>query len=211
MSTSIGSIDLPRRIEFWFEFASTYSYLSVMRLGAVARRKAVPVTWRPFLLGPIFADQGWTTSPFNIHEAKGDYMWRDMERRCARYGLPFRRLGRTGGAAFPQNGLLAARLALIGLDEGWGEDFCRRVFHAQFAEGADIADESTLRRIADGAGAPANALALADDRANRTRLRANVEEARSKGIFGAPSFVVGDELFWGDDRLEDALDWASTD
>ena len=201
---------MPRNMEFWFEFASTYSYLSAMRLGDAARKNAVSVTWRPFLLGPIFADQGWTTSPFNIYASKGEYMWRDMERRCAKHGLPFKRLGRTGDAAFPQNGLPAARLALIGLDGSWGEDFCRGVFHAQFAEGADIADKSTLRALADQAGAPPEALARANDQANKARLRSNVEEARSKGIFGAPSFVVRDELFWGDDRLEDALEWAST-
>ena len=197
-------------MEFWFEFGSTYSYLSVMRIEEVARAHEVPVRWRPFLLGPIFAAQGWDTSPFNVYPSKGAYMWRDMERRAAKYGIPFERLELAGKGAFPQNGLLAARLALIGLDEGWGEAFCRGVFRAQFGERADIADEGMLAALAQKVGAPANAVALASDRTNKARLRANVEEARSKGIFGAPSFVVGEELFWGDDRLEDALEWVSS-
>ena len=195
-------------MEFWFEFASTYSYLSVMRLSDLARERGVAVAWRPLLLGPIFAGQGLTTSPFNIYPGKGAYMWRDMERRAARFGLPFRRRRSDDAASFPQNGLKAARLALVGLDADWGEAFCRRVFQAQFVEGADIADADLLGRLADRAGAPADATALANAEANKLRLRDSVEEAKAKGIFGAPSFVVGEELFWGDDRLEDALDWA---
>lgn len=196
------------KMEFWFEFASTYSYLSVMRLSDLARERDVAVAWRPLLLGPIFAGQGLTTSPFNLYPGKGAYMWRDMERRAAKFGLPFRRRSPDDAAPFPQNGLKAARLALVGLDADWGEAFCCRVFQAQFVEGADIADEGLLGRLADQAGAPANATAQANAEANKLRLRDSVEEAKAKGIFGAPSFVVGEELFWGDDRLEDALDWA---
>ena len=199
---------MAKQMEFWFEFASTYSYLSIMRLGDLARDRGVAVTWRPFLLGPIFADQGWSTSPFNLYPAKGDYMWRDLERRAARFGIPFRRWTPDHEVPFPQNGLKAARLALIGLDAGWGQSFCQSVYQAQFAKGADIADLDLLGRLAEQAGAPADALALANAEANKLRLKANVEEARAKSLFGAPSFVVGDELFWGDDRLEDALGWA---
>ena len=200
---------MAKQMEFWFEFASTYSYLSIMRLGDLARDRGVAVTWRPFLLGPIFADQGWSTSPFNLYPAKGDYMWRDLERRAARFGIPFRRWTPDHEVPFPQNGLKAARLALIGLDAGWGQSFCQSVYQAQFAKGADIADLDLLGRLAEQAGAPADAPALANAEANKLRLKANVEEARAKGLFGAPSFVVGDELFWGDDRLEDALGWAT--
>ena len=200
---------MAKEMEFWFEFASTYSYLSVMRLSGLARDRGVAVAWRPFLLGPIFAEQGWTTSPFNLYPAKGDYMWRDLERRAARFDVPFRRWTPDDEIPFPQNGLKAARLALIGLDADWGEAFCQSVFQAQFAEGANIADADLLGRLAERAGAPANVSVLANAEANKLRLRANVEEARTKGLFGAPSFVVGKELFWGDDRLEDALDWAT--
>ena len=96
------------KLEFWYEFASTYSYLSAMRIEEMAREAGVEVQWRPFLLGPIFVAQGWTTSPFSIYAAKGRNMWRDMERLTAARGLGFRKPD-----PFPQNGLHAARLALI--------------------------------------------------------------------------------------------------
>jgi 2-hydroxychromene-2-carboxylate isomerase len=197
-------------LEFWFEFGSTYSYLTAMRIGAAAEARGLAVHWRPFLLGPVFSAQGWDTSPFNIYKAKGEYMWRDMARRAERHDLPFKRLPETGPGAFPQNGLAAARIALVGLDEGWGEDFTRAVYSAEFAHGKDIADAGLLERLAVMAGAGPNALARAQTQANKDRLKANVDEAFERGIFGAPSFIVEDELYWGDDRLEDALEAAAT-
>src|SRR5690606_30797238 len=103
-----------RRIQFWFEFASAYSYPAAALVEGRAARRGVAVEWRPFLLGPIFAGQGWRDSPFNLYPAKGRYMWRDVERVCAATGLPF-----TRPAVFPRNSLLAARVALIAGDEGW--------------------------------------------------------------------------------------------
>ncbi len=97
-------------IDFWLEFASTYSYPAAERIGALARAAGVTVRWRPFLLGPIFQSQGWNTSPFNVYPGKGRYMWRDVERICAGLGLPLKRLEK-----FPQNSLLAARWRLIGV------------------------------------------------------------------------------------------------
>jgi 2-hydroxychromene-2-carboxylate isomerase len=78
-------------LDFWFEFASTYSYPAAMRIGALAQDAGVIVRWQPFLLGPIFKAQGWENSPFNLYEAKGRYMWRDLERICAALDLPFRK------------------------------------------------------------------------------------------------------------------------
>ena len=196
-------------VHFWFEFASTYSYLSAMRIEAEARARGVRVIWRPFLLGPIFAAQGWNTSPFNIYPAKGENMWRDIERRTEKYGLDFKRPAADDPRAFPQHSVLAARMALIGLDAGWGRDFCKSVYVAQFAGGKDTSDADVLAALAAAAGAPDDITALAVSAANKARLRANVEEAMALGLYGAPSFTTGDELFWGDDRLEDALDWAA--
>lgn len=193
-------------LTFWFEFGSTYSYLSVMRIADLAARTGVPVSWRPFLLGPIFADQGWETSPFNIYPAKGRYMWRDMERRTRAFGLPFRK-----PSPFPQNGLRAARIAQLALETDRGEAFCRSVFHAQFGLGANIARTETLLECLAGCGLPADLVAAADAPPNKAALRKSTEAARSAGLFGAPSFTVDGELFWGDDRLEDALTWARTD
>ena len=191
-------------LDFFFEFASTYSYPAALRIDAVARTAGVTVRWRPFLLGPIFRTQGYDTSPFNVQEAKGRYMWRDLARTCENLGLPFRR-----PEPFPQNGLLAARVAHVGLDEGWGEVFCRAVFTAEFAQRLEIGNEAVLRDLLVGlAQQPDAILARARSDEIKTRLRATTEEAQRLGIFGAPNFVVGDELFWGNDRLEQAIRYA---
>jgi 2-hydroxychromene-2-carboxylate isomerase len=189
------------RLEFWYEFASTYSYLSAMRIDALAEAAGVTVIWKPLLLGPIFRAQGWDTSPFNIYPAKGKYMVRDMERLAAARGLPFRL-----PAPFPQSSLRAARLALIGHVEGWGVAFTRAVYAAEFAEGADIGERRVLGAILKRLGLDAEALfARSETPENKQRLRQQTEEAQELGVFGAPSFLVGGELFWGDDRLEQAL------
>jgi 2-hydroxychromene-2-carboxylate isomerase len=161
---------------------------------------------RPFLLGPIFKEYGWNDSPFNIYEAKGRYMWRDLTRICEGEGLPLK----LPPVHFPQNGLKAARLALVGEGEGWTPPFTRAVFMANYAEQRDISDDETLRAIlaklgvdAEAALAEANALPIKD------RLKQQTAEAARRGMFGAPSFTIGDELFWGNDRLEAALEWAT--
>ncbi|UWQ80303.1 2-hydroxychromene-2-carboxylate isomerase [Leisingera sp. S132] len=189
------------RIIFWFEFASTYSYLSVMRIGGMAAARGVAVTWKPFLLGPIFAAQGWDTSPFNIYPAKGRYMWRDMERICAARGLPFCRPD-----VFPQNGLTAARLALAAAEENRIEPFAKAVFQAQFGAGKDIADETVLQDCLTKAGLDRSLMQRAQAPEIKSALRDQTEEAMNAGIFGAPSFTSGTEQFWGDDRLEQALE-----
>ena len=198
------------RIEFWYEFASTYSYLSVMRITEAAAARGVEVVWKPFLLGPIFQAQGWSTSPFNLLPAKGAYMWRDVARQAKARGLAFQAPDPERGPGFPQNGLAAARLALVGHDAGWGAAFAREVFKAQFAHGRDIASEDVLRWSLHRAGADAKAtLPLAMGDANKLRLRRQTKEAQERGLFGAPSFTTpSGELFWGDDRLEAALEWA---
>lgn len=110
-------------LEFWYEFASTYSYPAAMRVEAVAGASGVAVEWRPFLLGPLFFEQqGLRDSPFNVVQAKGDYMWRDLARVCEQAHLPLQR-----PSQFPRNGLLAARLALVGAEQGWIAPFSRAV------------------------------------------------------------------------------------
>lgn len=195
---------MARTLEFWFEFASTYSYPAASRLEAVASAAGIDVVWRPFLLGPIFADQGWDDSPFNLYPAKGRYMWRDLERLCESYGLPFRR-----PSVFPRAGLLAARVACAGQDESWLPAFANAVYRANFAEDREIATEEVVRDCLQAAGAdPAAAIENANAQSNKLRLREQTDRARSLGIFGAPSFVVGDELFWGNDRLGEAVSFS---
>jgi 2-hydroxychromene-2-carboxylate isomerase len=196
--------NVARRIEFWHELASTYSYLTAMRIEALASAAGVEIVWKPLLLGPIFRTQGWDTSPFNIYPAKGKYMVRDMERLAAARGLPFGL-----PSPFPQNSLHAARLALIGHAEGWGVAFTRAAYEAEFARGANIGDKGALRDILKGLGIDAEAaLARSETADTKQRLRQQTEDAQELGIFGAPSFLARGELFWGDDRLEQALAWA---
>lgn len=194
------------RLEFWYEFASNYSYLSAMRISDLAQQVGVDVIWRPFLLGPIFKSQGWDTSPFNIYPVKGRYMIRDMQRISESRGLPF-----VMPPTFPANGLKAARLALIGADEGWIEPFTKAIFEAEFGRGEDIAQPAVLEKALAGLGLDAASLmARAEDPVIKQRLKDQTAEAQSRGIFGAPSFLTEDgELFWGDDRLEQALAWAA--
>ena len=194
-----------KKLTFWFEFASTYSYLSAMRIEKLAAEAGVEIAWKPFLLGPIFQGQGWDTSPFNLYPAKGRYMARDIERIAAERGLGFR-----FPDPFPQNGLLAARLALAGLEEGWGPAFVKGVYRAEFADGCDISKTETLAAELQAAGAPVEgAMVRAQAPEIKARLRTNTEEAQGAGIFGAPSFTTDSgELFWGDDRLQQALVWS---
>ena len=192
------------KVEFWYEFASTYSYLAAMRIEAAAAAAGVTVEWKPFLLGPIFHAQGWDNSPFNIYPTKGRYMVRDMERLAAERGLRF-----ALPKPFPQNSLLAARLALVGAEEGWIAPFTRAVFTAEFASGAQIADRSVLASILDGLRLDSQRLLSRTEQPEiKDRLKRQTADAQELGIFGAPSFVCGGELFWGDDRLEQALAWA---
>jgi 2-hydroxychromene-2-carboxylate isomerase len=188
-------------LEFWFEFGSTYSYPAAARVEQLASAAGVPLAWKPFLLGPIFRAQGWNDSPFNIYPAKGRYMWRDLERVCAKHGLPLRR-----PTVFPRSGLLAARVACIASAEGWCGPFARAVYAANFAEDLDIADAGVVGGVIEALGRPARAVLERAQTADvKDELRRQTEAATALGIFGAPTCVARGDLFWGNDRLEDAL------
>ncbi len=195
---------MKREIEFWFEFASTYSYVAAMRVEAEAAKVSARVLWRPFLLGPIFSEQlGIKDSPFNVNPVRGRYMWRDMERLCAKYGLPFRK-----PSVFPRNSTLAARVALVGMEEPWGPNFVRAVYSANFAYDQDISSRAVLAELLGKVGSDAQAvLARAESEENKPRLREQTAQAARLGIFGAPNFIVNGELFFGQDRLDDALEF----
>lgn len=194
-------------IEFWFEFASTYSYPAAMRIERLAGAAGMRVAWKPFLLGPLFhAQQGLKDSPFNVVPVKGAYMWRDLERVCADEGLPLKRPD-----VFPQNGLKGARIVLA-LPEAARPDFVRAVYRANFAEGAIISDDGVLASILENLGhAAASVFAAAESDEVKSQLKKNTALAAERGVFGAPTFFAPDgEMFWGNDRLEQAIRWAVT-
>ena len=195
-----------RHLEFWYEFASPYCYLSALRIEQLGAAAGVAIVWRPFLLGPVFKAQGWGTSPFNVYPAKGRYMVRDIARIAAARGHAFQM-----PLTFPANSVAAARIALTGQNDPWGPRFSRTVFDAQFSCGADIADTAVLKGLLRSLDLDADRiLEQSANDAIKPRLREQTARAEALGIFGAPSFVTPDgELFWGDDRLEQAMTWAT--
>ncbi|MDB5812077.1 MAG: 2-hydroxychromene-2-carboxylate isomerase family protein [Betaproteobacteria bacterium] len=196
--------DERREIEFWFDFASNYSYLSVMRIEDAAAATGATVVWRPFLLGPIFKSFGWDNSPFVLQHEKGDYMWKDMARECRKYGLPWNR-----PSTFPRVSTLPARVAIVAAETPWIGEFCRRIMLLNFASDRDINSQEAVAEVLSNLGLPAlQILDEAQSETNKPRLRQQTETAKAKRIFGAPTFFVNGEMFWGNDRLNDALRFA---
>jgi 2-hydroxychromene-2-carboxylate isomerase len=190
-----------RSIELWFDFASPYSYLSVMRIEAAAARCAVPVVWQPFLLGPIFQAAGWSDSPFVLLPAKGRHMWIDLARQCRKRGLPWQQ-----PQQFPKRCVLATRVALLGRAAPWMGEFCRAAMQANFVHDLDLDAPEVIAALLAQLGLPGGVLITAAcSEEQRLHLRAQNAQAVAKGIFGAPSLFVGAEMYWGDDRLDDAL------
>lgn len=201
-------------ISVWFDYASPYSYLAVSRLEALIAAEAldVRIDWRPFLLGPIFQRRAQNASPFqDISPAERNYRFRDIERHAALYNI-----GWTRPKRYPPMGLIAARLTLVALDQGWGGALIHAIYRAAFVEDRDIADSTELALIVRALGRDAaDALTAAQASSNKRRLTEQVEAGIAGGLFGAPSLVVGagpdgtgGEVFWGNDRMEQALAWA---
>jgi 2-hydroxychromene-2-carboxylate isomerase len=192
-------------VELWFEFGSNYSYLAVMRIEELARTFGVAVAWKPFLLGAIFKSFGWSTSPFVLQRKKGAYVWRDMERQCTKYGLPWKK-----PSEFPRRALLPMRVALIGADQPWIGDYSRRIMRINFVDDRDIDTPEAVSQVLDELRlATSDLLAAAQSEDNKLRLREQTAEAGRRGVFGAPTFFVGPEMYWGNDRLEDAMRFAA--
>lgn len=188
-------------IEFWYEFASTYSYVAM----EMVARSAATFRHRPFLLGPVFAAQGMKDSPFNLFPLKGQYMWRDMARLLADLEAPFKM-----PSQFPRGSLLATRVAVAAEGESFLPAFARRVYRANFAEDRAIGDPSVVSEILVELGQDAQAwIARAETPAVKDALKSQTARAQQLNIFGSPTFVVGEELFWGGDRLPQALAWAA--
>ena len=189
-------------LEFWFDFASCYSYIAAMKIEALCVSNAVKLVWKPFLLGPIFELQGWNDSHFNLNQRRGAYMWRDMERLTDKFGLPWRR-----PSVFPRKSTLPGRVACAVAEESWSGDFIRHVFVANFGDDRDIAELTVVTSILERLGKSAQPILDRALNEQRGILRANTQHAIDIGIFGAPDCVVNGELFWGEETLEDAITW----
>jgi 2-hydroxychromene-2-carboxylate isomerase len=189
-------------IDFWFSVGSTYSFLTVMRLARIEEETGVPFDWRPFSVRAIMIEMD--NIPFKSKPIKSRYMWRDIERRAATYGL---------NAALPapyplEQFDLANRVAVLGRREGWCRDYVVATYRRWFGDGQPAGSEPNLTEsLVEIGQRPERVIEMASSPEIESAYAAATDEARSLGIFGSPTFVVGRELFWGDDRLADAISW----
>lgn len=196
---------MQRELDFFFYIGSTYTYLSVSRAEEVAARERVSLRWRPFNVRAIMIEQN--NRPFIGKPVKLQYMWRDLERRAGRYGIPF---GSIPEYPVDPEGV-ANRVAVVASLEGWCPQYARATYRAWFLENKAPGDVAQLRILLRGLGKDPDAtIARAEGREIRERYDAETEHAKRLGVFGAPSFVCGTEVFWGDDRLEDAIEWCKS-
>jgi 2-hydroxychromene-2-carboxylate isomerase len=194
---------LVRPLDFFFFHGSTYTYLTVFRIEEAARQAGVEVRWRPFSVRAIMAEMN--NLPFAGKPAKLNYMWRDVERRAAKYGLPF-----AAAPVYPADkDLLANRAGTVAAEEGWCAAYTKASYRGWFLQNRVLGEPDSVAQAIVAAGQdPKRVLGRAESDEIKARWDAETEAARRLGIFGSPTFAIGTEIFWGDDRLEDALEWA---
>ena len=190
-------------IEFWFSVGSTYTYLSVMRLPAVEKLAGVQFAWRPFNVREIMLEMN--NIPFSTKPVKAAYMWRDIERRARMHGLSF-----TTAPPYPPKDLPRAnRIAVLAARQGWIQDYVQATYRHWFEDHLLPGNMENIDAMAADLGRDAGAIVReADEESVVSELAQLTQRAREKGVFGAHSWVAGNELFWGDDRLEDAIAWS---
>jgi 2-hydroxychromene-2-carboxylate isomerase len=184
-----------QQVEFFWDPASPYTYLAGTQIETIAARHGASLLWKPFVLGKVFEATG-NCAPATI-PAKGKHLFQDIQRWAALYGVPLR-----FPKIFPINSIAALRAGCAANAFGRGGDFAQAVMRAYWAEDADIAQPEVLVAIASGIGLGGAALlAQTQEQAIKDQLRANTDEAVKRGAFGAPTFYVDGEMFWGNDRL----------
>jgi 2-hydroxychromene-2-carboxylate isomerase len=193
---------MSRRMDFYFFIGSTYSYLSVSRAEALAAQAGIELTWRPFSVRTLMREQD--NVPFATKPVKMRYMWRDLERRAARFGVPF-----AGIPPYPIDAEERVnRVATLAAREGWCRPFTQAAYRKWFVDRCDPAEPAALREILASLGRdPQQCIGDASQDGVARDYATATDRARQLGVFGSPTFVVGQEIFWGDDRLEDALAW----
>ena len=191
-------------IDFYFSIGSTYTYLSVARILDVEKKHGVKINWKPFSVRIIMNEMN--NHPFPPDKKnKVDYMWRDIERRAERYGF----FAKTP-VPYPLTEFdLANKLAILGLKEDWGIDYVRLTYKRWFQEGREPATEPNLSEIFQELKIDKKKVmenVIKDEIENQ--YQQNTSNARDSKVFGSPTFVVGKEIFWGDDRMEDSISWS---
>ena len=196
-----------KEIDFWFSIGSTYTYLSVTRLTEVSQKTGASFSWKPFSVRKIMREMDNIPFPPN-KQTKVEYMWRDIERRARGYGFVA-----NVPAPYPlQEFDLANRVAVLAMQEGWCEDYVRETYRLWFIDGHEAGSDVNLTQTLSEVGQDKlRVLELADSSDVEAAYLNQTESAKQAGIFGSPSFIVDGELFWGDARLEDAINWASKD
>ncbi len=191
-------------IDFYFSIGSTYTYLTIIRILDVEKKHDVKFNWKPFSVRAIMKEMN--NIPFPKEKVnKVNYMWRDIERRAKGYGF----FAKTP-VPYPLTQFdLANKLAILGLEEGWGVDYVRLTYKRWFQEGKEPAVDPNISEICNELNIDKNKVI---EKANSDKIEkkylANTENARNNKVFGSPSFIVSNEIFWGDDRMEDAITWS---
>ena len=191
-------------IDFFFSIGSTYTYLSVTRILEIEKKEQIKFNWKPFSVRAIMKEMN--NIPFPKDKLnKVNYMWRDIERRAEGYGF----FAKTP-VPYPLSEFdLANQIAILGLDKGWGVDYVRMTYKKWFQENKEPAIDPSISEICDELKINKDEILLeAKTELIEGKYLANTNSARNHKIFGSPSFVVGNEIFWGDDRMEDAINWA---
>ena len=192
------------KIDFYFSIGSTYTYLSVSRIIDVEKKHQVKFNWKPFSVRAIMKEMN--NIPFPKEKMnKVNYMWRDIERRAKGYGF----FAKTP-VPYPLTEFdLANKLAILGLKDGWGVDYVRLTYKRWFQEGKEPATEPNISEICNELKIDKERVILnANSSDIENQYLKNTESARENKVFGSPTFIVNSEIFWGDDRMEDAITWS---
>lgn len=191
-----------KTFDFWFDFGSPAAYLAATQIAAMEKASGATAIWRPMLLGGVFQATG-NSSPATV-PAKGRYSFADFSRFARRYGVPL-----SVNPHFPINTLMLMRGAagMQRTEPGRFMDYCRTMFSAIWIESLNLNDPAIVAAALERAGFdPAALMALCNDPVTKDDLKAATQLAIERGVFGAPTFFVGDEMFWGQDRIDFVLE-----